>query len=163
MNATLHTLADSAPAAVAFDDLARRATERLASTLPSATVDADTLASVLLQLAAGGLVEFRALPSRFVHRGGARPKASGLARWQALRFDVVSSLGHWPHRITAMERFILPMVDGERDRGDLLREIQRAFAAGELNVSGGTPSTDQLRDIVADILESLGRGALLTA
>ena len=141
--------------------------ERLATSPDESTHrladDAAALAEVLLYCATGALVEFRALPSRFVVQAGNRPKASGLARWQSLYFDSVTALSHWSLQISGMERFILRHLDGANDRAQLVRLTERAFATGDLQLDGAKPTREQLADVLNDVLFRLGRLAVLVA
>lgn len=164
--AVLDVLTAKAPAVVSFAELHQAVVERLASGGPelhASSQQEHTIAGVLLQCASNGFVDLRALPSRFVATAGNRPKASALARWQALYFDRVASLGHWPVEISGMERFLLPHLDGTNDRAQLVRVIEQAFRSGDLQYPAGIPTREQLTGVLDDVLTRLGRAALLVA
>jgi methyltransferase-like protein len=161
----LHVLADAGPAVVAFADLQRLVQARL-STLPDPGArkladDPAAIAEVALQYAPNGLVEFRALPSRFVSHPGVRPKASGLARWQAIHSETVTSLGHWSLSLSGMERFLLQYLDGTNDRAQLVRLTERALAEGELTISATTLTRSDISSVIDEVLDRLGRSGLL--
>jgi SAM-dependent methyltransferase len=166
VTAALSVLTAAAPAVVHYSDLKRAVAERLgpsgSSTEALGDVDA-SLTSTLVLFAQSGFVEFRVLPSREVVTPGVRPKASALARWQALYFDDVTSLAHAPHRLMGAERFLLAHLDGTKDRAQLSRIIEHAFASGDLKLEGFTPTRENLSQILEDVLGHLGRSALLVA
>ncbi|MGH7618944.1 MAG: methyltransferase regulatory domain-containing protein, partial [Gemmatimonadaceae bacterium] len=78
--AALRALMAAAPAALSLEELERAATAAVAS---DDGADA-TLCAALLSSARGGLVEFRVLPWKWPVAPSALPKASALARWEAL-------------------------------------------------------------------------------
>jgi len=165
--AALGMLTDVAPAAVSFEDLRRHVDGHLGS-FDDADVrrligDDDALASALLQCATAGFVEFRALPSAFVPRPGPRPKASALARWQSTRVADVTSLGHSVVTLAGVERFLLPHLDGTNDRSRLVRLLASGFSSGDLRLDGGAPSPEQLSGVLDELLERMGRSALLVS
>jgi SAM-dependent methyltransferase/methyltransferase-like protein len=165
--AALRVLGEAAPRVVSFADLHREVTARLTASPDENSQrlagDQAALAGVLLHCASGALVEFRALPSRFVVDAGNRPKASALARWQSIYSDSVTALGHWSLQVSGMERFLLRYLDGSNDRGQLLRLTERAFASGDLQLGGVTPTREQIAGVVDDVLVRLGRLGVLVA
>ena len=165
--AALHVLGAEAPRVVSFADLQRLVGERLATSPDESTHrladDGAALTEALLYCATGALVEFRALPSKFVAQAGNRPKASALARWQSLYFESVTALAHWSLQISGMERFILRHLDGANDRSQLVRLTERAFTTGDLQMDGVKPTREQLAGVVDDVLFRLGHLAVLVA
>jgi methyltransferase-like protein len=161
----LHVLADAAPAVVSFADLERLVLGQLGGSAdPGARKLAGNpgaVAATALQCAPNGLVEFRSLPSRFVARPGVRPKASGLARWQSISSETVTSLGHWSLFLSGMERFVLQHLDGANDRAQLVRLTERALAEGDLSVSVPTPNRNDISGVIDEVLDRLGRSGLL--
>jgi len=164
---TLRVLGDVAPEVVGFDDLRRRVNECLAASTDDdvrrLAEDEDALPAALLQCAKAGFAEFRASRSRFVVRPGARPKASALARWQSRYVDEVAALGHWPVKLLGAERFLLQYLDGANDRPRLLRQLEHAFTSGDLRLGDAKLTPDQVVGVLDDLLERLGRSALLLA
>ena len=165
--AVLHALASAAPRVVSFAELRLLAAAHLALAPDEDTRrladDHSALSTVLLHAATGGLVEFRLLPSPFVVEAGHRPRASALARWQSLRFESVTALGHWSLEVSGMERFILRHLDGSNDRSQLLQLTERGFSSGDLSVDGVSPTREQLAGVVDDVLLRLGHLAVLVA
>jgi hypothetical protein len=161
-------LVSASPAVIPYPDLKRRIVEQMATAqggdaaLAGENED-DGLVNALMLCAKGGLLEFRVLPSIGVVTPGIRPKASSLARWQALYFDEVSTLGHWSHKLSGAERFLLAHLDGSRDRSQLTRVMEHAFTSGDLKLDGFNPTKDNLSGVLDDILSHLGRSALLVA
>jgi methyltransferase-like protein len=165
--AALHVLGAESPRVVSFADLQRLIAARLANDPDEGNRrladDTAALAAVLLHCASGGLVEFRMLPSRFVLEAGNRPKASGLARWQAIYFDSVTALPHWSIQLSGMERFLLKYLDGSNDRSQLVRLTERAFVAGDLKLGDVRPTREQLLGVVDDVVARLGRAGVLVS
>jgi methyltransferase-like protein/SAM-dependent methyltransferase len=164
--AMLHSLTEAAPGVVSFDDLHRMVVERLHAfsdpTIQPLADDPLIVARAALQCAPTGLVEFRSLPSKFASRPSARPKASALARWQAIHSDMVTSLGHWTVTLSGLERFLIQYLDGTTDRGQLAKFVAAALQAGDLAVQG-TPSADDIARVVDDSLVHLGQSGLLVS
>lgn len=162
----LHTLADLAPSTIPFAELHQRLAERLhsASDAGARTIadDASVVARAALQCAPNGLVELRALPSRIVARPGPRPKASGLARFQAIHAKEVTSLGHWMVELSGLERFLIRSLDGSNDRRQLLRLTTQALVSGELTVAA-SPSAEDIGRVIDDALANLARSGLLVS
>lgn len=116
--AVLCELAGIWPAALAFGELLARIRAR------SAAGDAPTLAEMLLQAYAAGAVELHVRPPRLAARPGPRPLASSLARRQAESQNVVTTLRHTAVRLEGpLERRLLRLLDGTRDREALLKEL----------------------------------------
>jgi hypothetical protein len=163
--AALETLIAAAPGVLSFEELKRAATARLASgQVASAPSDDDsTLCAALLSSARGGLVEFRVLPWKWPVAPSALPKASALARWEALRSNEVTTLMHSRHTLSGIERFLLEHLDGTKDRGQLARLIEHAFAAGEAKLDGFTPTRENVSALLEDALAHLARSALFVA
>lgn len=164
--AMLHVLVEAAPRVVSFDELHRAVVERLHA-LPDPEVqsmadDPEALAAAALHCAPTSLVEFRSLPSKFVATAGVRPKASALARWQAIHGDMVTSLGHWSATVSELGRFLVQHLDGTNDRGQLARLVENGLRSGDLAVDAN-PSREDLLRIVDDCLRDLARAGLLVS
>jgi SAM-dependent methyltransferase len=167
VTAALTVLTRAAPAVVRYTDLRHAVAERLGPSTAEAAatpdVDDASLTGTLLLFAQSGFVEFRVLPSREVVTPSVRPKASALARWQAVYSDEVTTLAHSPHRLMGVERFLLAHLDGTKDRSQLVRVIEHGFAAGDLKLEGFHPTRESLSQVLEDVLGHLGRAALLVA
>jgi len=161
--AILTALMDATPEAVPFDDLRRRVSERFAASRQTSDVDDEALASALLACTRGAFVEFRVLPSPLVSRPGLRPKASTLARWQALSFEEVTTLAHSYYKLVGIERFLIAHLDGTKDRAQLVRHTEHAFTSGDLTLPGFVPTSESLAAIVDEVLGRLARAGLLVA
>ena len=63
-----------------------------------------------------------------------KPMASPLARWQARRSDIVSTLHHRTLKLqNAIQRGLLALLDGTRDRTALRADLLQVFASGALD------------------------------
>jgi methyltransferase-like protein len=70
------------------------------------------------------------------------PLASPVARWQASRQSFVTNLRHELTELDDLNRFLLPELDGSRDRAALLAMVEELAAQGRLQVPAreGKPS-----------------------
>jgi SAM-dependent methyltransferase len=125
--AMMHELGDRWPSAVSFDELTARAWRR---TSPDAAPAAagDYLRGVVLEAYVARLVTLDSLVMPVCARPPERPLASGLARAQcAADRRVVSTLIPGNHVLdTPLERRVLPLLDGTRDRAELAAELHEA-------------------------------------
>jgi methyltransferase-like protein len=125
LKTSLGLLAESWPVALPFDEVCREARARLPSaavTPDQAGEDRQHLAVALMQLyrqSSVDWVEFSHAPPRAHAAGGDRPLASPLARYQARRGPMVTTLRHETVRLDELARATLLLLDGERDRSAL--------------------------------------------
>jgi SAM-dependent methyltransferase len=160
--ACMDTLFTVAPASMPFARLAGEVRERLAAMpLPESAVEAtERLPSLVLRVAAAGLLTLRTLPHGFAPRVSDRPVASRLARWQARRGPSVSTMYHLTMQVLPLEQFLLPFLDGARDRSGLAEELARALDDGRMKVET-RPNPEQMQGLVAGALERLCAFGLL--
>jgi methyltransferase-like protein len=93
------------------------------------------------------------MPSSFVTAVSEKPRASAVARLQAGQGPRVTNFRHESLRLNDVERKLLGLLDGARDRGRVIDGLTVAVAAGELSLRRG----DQPIADPADQLEQLGR------
>jgi SAM-dependent methyltransferase len=174
VKAALARLGDVWPRSVAFDALleaARSAAGAAAATLEGpAEGHAAALADALLAAHAAGLVEFRTRDPALVTEVSPRPLASPLARLQAADGAVVTNLlGTGVKLEGSLARELLVLLDGSRDRAQLLRELTDRVASGTIRLTHSGAPVDNPRlaaGLLAEGLDAklrqLGRMALLT-
>ena len=170
--AILH-LGESWPRALGFDELLAGALSRLGRGADDGPPgeDSDALCEVLLRLYGANLVELHTSAARFARRAGERPVASPLARLQAARSEVVTSLRHTTIRMDdPFGRRLLTMLDGTRDRDALAGEFLALAESGALRLDErDEPPRDarRLRELLSERIEeslsSLARHALLVS
>jgi len=132
--AALLLLCEAWPGALPIGELFERAL-RLAE-LSAERDGSDLLAAfarLLLRLAALKAVSVHVRPPRFAATVSERPCASPLARVQARRGMLLTSLRHQQIRLEdAISRELLQLLDGSRTRAELLAELERVpFATRE--------------------------------
>ncbi|HEV2875171.1 MAG TPA: class I SAM-dependent methyltransferase [Thermoleophilaceae bacterium] len=89
--------------------------------------DRAAICGALLRCYAGNLVQLHAKPPAVSTSVGDRPEASPLARHQARSGEMVTNLRHASVRLEDdLGRRLVVLLDGTRDRAELLREL-RAF------------------------------------
>lgn len=173
--AALLYLAEIWPQSVSFEKLLAVARSRLnptASLVYSAANlarDVEILGSLLLKGYTLNLVEFHAYTLPFTLDISEYPLVSPLARLQARDGRQVTNQRH---EIVTLEHEIsytlLPYLDGQHNREQLLDKLVDLVKTGALVVQLNQetePEADQLRQLLADVLEQslhhLGRQALL--
>ena len=115
------------------------------------------LAEILLEAYRAGVVELRRTPVRCLARPSARPAAWSLARWQAARFESVTTLRGENLRLgDAIVRDLLQLVDGTRT----VPEVEAALRQRHPEVP--PPGTEE-KSPLAPRLEELARLGLLEA
>ena len=152
--AALRVLGSAWPRAVPFAELAAGALRLIGSPEPVASPVAESqLGNDLLQLYAANAIELHSMPSSFVTAVAEKPRASAVARLQASQGPRVTNFRHESLRLNDVERKLLGLLDGARDRGRVIDGLSVAVAAGELSLKrGDQPIADR-----ADQLEQLGR------
>ena len=148
-----------APATVAVRELERRLREHVDD---SAQEEVDGLPALLLRLARAGMIGLMVSPSPFTTQLSVRPTASGLARWQAGQRAPISDLRHVPVKVPPLAVFLLPYLDGTRDREQLVAEVQRALDDGRMAVPM-RPNAVQIGSVVDEALRHLASSALLVS
>lgn len=149
MKAAAVVLAGQWPLALTFDDLYARARTLLAASGTDDEEERKRLASDLLQCYGAGVVELHSMASPFVLEAGERPLASPIARLQAQRGLLATSLRHEHGTFNEDTRRLFLLLDGTRTREELAAELWR-----------GAPPADAMRELDA-ALAHLGRLALL--
>jgi methyltransferase-like protein/cyclopropane fatty-acyl-phospholipid synthase-like methyltransferase len=163
------------PRAVAFEDLRALARSRLEGPGPGSdpedpAADASALGRALLTAYASGerLMELWLRPPTFAAEAGVRPLASRLARFEAAGTDQVTNLRHESVNLGPLDARLLRLLDGTRERTDLVEALLQGFHEGEVSISqGGRPVSEiaQAREIlggfIAECLHRFARAALL--
>jgi len=145
--AVLHCLAEAWPRALAFAELLGRVGGEKAG----------ALAEILYWTCAAGLVELHSHPPCCAARAGERPLASPLARLQLRQGPSVTTLRHTTVTVEGvLERQLLLLLDGTRDRAALLAELT-AFARSH----GLRPGAPMNAEELERALQKLARLALL--
>ena len=115
------------------------------------------LAEFLLSCFAIGFVDLHSCPSPFVTKVSERPMASPLVRWQVRQGPEVSTLRHWPLRITdAMGRHLLGLLDGTRDHAALLKELGESVKAGSTPIYCDGKAVTESEKAVELVAQRLG-------
>src|SRR5579884_2416342 len=117
--AVLVALSNAWPEAMAFDALARCASE-----IAGAPVPPDVLSGIVFAALKGGLVEVHAMPTPCVARPGPRPAANAIARWQARHaMDLTTGRHTSVNAPGALERRVIELLDGTRTVDEIAHDI----------------------------------------
>ena len=160
--AALSMLIDAWPLRLPFSDLVKGVHSQLAAAgLPEAAEGslAESLAGFLHHLNSVGLVEFYSEPSRQCKAISARPLASAMARWQAARGNLITTLRHVG--LTFQDEMtirLIPLLDGTRTLEELI-----AAMLSSTNAPGSDPAAEhaEMEAIVAERLERLATEGIL--
>jgi methyltransferase-like protein len=168
LGTALATLTDAWPRAIPFPALVTATTEALAPAGPDTARVADELADALLRCYLGGTIELHTRPAPCAPAAGKRPLASPFARLQATRQSRVTNLLHRGVELPDVERDVLCLLDGTRDRAALAEHLVAAVVDGRLRLEHeGRVVTDpaQARAPIGALLdaclERLARAGLL--
>jgi SAM-dependent methyltransferase/methyltransferase-like protein len=113
--ATLSALGEAWPRSLAFDELCRRI--YAGASVPPALEQG--LAKLLLRFYAADAVDLRTAPTHFVSAPGERPRASPLARQQALTESIVTNTRHARVELEDALRPLFMLLDGSRTQAEL--------------------------------------------
>jgi methyltransferase-like protein/SAM-dependent methyltransferase len=169
--AAIRILSAAWPRAVPFADLLASAQRLIGAAGASAGAEAgQRLAADVLQLYAANAVELRSIPSSFVTSVSEKPRTSALVRLQASQGARVTNLRHESLRVNDVERRTLALLDGSRERQEVIEQLVAAVLSGELSLKrGDQPITDpadrleQVGRFYDQLLPSFGKKALLVA
>jgi len=174
VKAAVRCLADAWPRALAFEDLLAAARARARPRSPASSAeDALELARALLKAfvtTGKPLVELSICPPALAAQPGERPLASPLARLQARTSTTLTNLRHETVVVPEVDRFLLQLMDGSRDRAALVRGLVEQMEKGDFKISADeVPVTESARvvELLAQLVEEqlpiLAREALLIA
>jgi methyltransferase-like protein/SAM-dependent methyltransferase len=121
LKAALVQLADHWPEAISFTALTQAARTSLGSPAPANPADdAQNLGNSILQLYSANLVQLHVRKLAFVREVAERPIACPLARHQAAIGSTATNRRHELLALGNLERTLLPLLDGTRDRPALV-------------------------------------------
>jgi methyltransferase-like protein/cyclopropane fatty-acyl-phospholipid synthase-like methyltransferase len=147
----LRILSETWPRSLSFETLWSQVRERLADTAvgpdhdtqPRLGASPTQLAETLLAAAANDYVEFQVLEPEFATEIGEFPCASPVARRRSAAGPRVANRRHRMITLMDFDQFVLPRLDGRRDRRALLVELQSALQDGVFSIqSQGRPLND---------------------
>jgi len=114
------------------------------------------------------LVEFHSCAPRYTTRISEKPKASPWAQYESTGIHWVTNQRHEMVELDPLEEALLRLLDGNRDRVAILKDLEKPVLSGEIVIRDGEePVTDDAQklkvlDTVLDVkLTHLANGALL--
>jgi len=129
--------------------------------------DALALGDILLSTFSANMVELHVHVPHFVQELSDRPVASPYARLQAQKSSRVTNLCHKTIELeNTYGQFLLPLLDGTRDRSAIREEMVPIIRSKNLRLKGQPPSQKTTEELIAEIdseLENCARNALLEA
>ncbi len=169
------------PLSVPVDSLVQAArsqmTDGAASDPPADRMNsaAEDLQSGLIRCYRQKRLELRTLPPSFVTEVRDKPKASPLARAQAIAGDTVTNLRHEAGQLNEFGREVLALLDGNHDRSAIVAALVQAVEMGRVPLKRPDPDrmpgpegrlrtvSEAVEDSLEDCLKKLARFALLVA
>ena len=138
----LEALSRAWPASRTFDELVE-ASE--GSDLGGARETRDQIVYMLFLTLTGGFIDARVDPIRAASTIEARPRAPRHCRIDAMAGEsVMATLTHDAYLLSEGERYLLPLMDGTRDREALVDALLQRVSAGDMVFfRGGAPVSDQ--------------------
>lgn len=152
LKAALLDLFERYPESAEFEELWTRALQRLQRSQPHAAEDRESFASYLLQGHVMNLVDLHTYNPPIDQGPGERPHAGALIRRQAQLGTRVVGLRARFASIQDLDRLILPLCDGTRDREALVDALTIAMNEGQFQMQrDGAELTDpaEIRAILA--------------
>jgi methyltransferase-like protein len=134
MKAAVVALFDRWPLSAGFEELRRESLARLGQGDGEAGADSDRreFAELVLQGMASTLIEPHVHEPRVASEPGERPRTTPLARRQAATGVKVVNLRNGIAVLRDLDRLIVPMLDGTRDRATVVAELSALFLRGDL-------------------------------
>jgi methyltransferase-like protein len=162
VKAALWTLCESAPARFQFDALLDAALGQLGVRRDAAGREAITskLVDVLLLSYLRGAIQLFSRPIDFAARAGPRPMARPLARLVAQEAESEPIPSYLNQRVPvgALGRRLIPLLDGTRDRRQLIEEVRKITAE---NPADSDAAASDPEAVLENELLSLARSSLL--
>jgi methyltransferase-like protein/2-polyprenyl-3-methyl-5-hydroxy-6-metoxy-1,4-benzoquinol methylase len=167
-------LSERDPEPVSFAELLKEIRSRLEESglkkRPGDESDGEELGSILLQGISRGFCEIHRYAAEFQRVPSERPKACPVASWQAGRSWFVTNRRHECLALDELPRQILSLLDGRRQREDIVDELVRMALRQEVEITTGEtvlreagPLREILKPQVEENLRRLGQRALLIA
>jgi methyltransferase-like protein/SAM-dependent methyltransferase len=157
------------PQVVPFETLLAEACDRLNEVPHDIAADAQILGANLLKAYgySDNLVELHVYAPHFVVEVSERPVASPVARLDAEKRGPVTNVRHERVRLNEFSYYLLPYLDGSRDRAALLEIMERRGTQGRMEEGqedrpaddGGQESTPA--ELLGTVLQQLANAALL--
>ncbi|MEQ1507390.1 MAG: class I SAM-dependent methyltransferase [Myxococcota bacterium] len=162
LRAAFEILADADPAPIAFDALVSEASARAGST--TERFDRELIGRNLLLCFARGVLEVLPREIAVARTLAPRPVADPVIRALAVGGEGVPSLLHEHVPIDAIDRSLLPRLDGTRTVAALIDELGRAVDGGALVAPSDRDRVSSfLAEAVPDRLQRYLRAGLLSA
>lgn len=144
------------PRAVAFEELMSGVAARLRLANVRADLD-EVLPDVLHALFWSGVIALHVAPPRCTETVSERPCASELARAQAAAgVPVLNQRRRLVRLDDPLALFLLPQLDGTRDRASLLRLLDETVASGKLDIrpdGGQIPDPSRIPSVLEALLD----------
>lgn len=157
LKAALFALYERWPRSTNLEELWASTRELLGRSETGSEADREDFAGQLLRCHMMQLVDMHTTDPPIANDPGDRPHAPALARRNAGKAARVVSLRNHVAVLEEIDRLILPLLDGSRDRDAIVDQLAASVAEGRLNLkSDGQPIRGQeaVREVLASIVRS---------
>ena len=156
------------PKALSMEEICTGAEEKAGQTMEKLL---EPLQRFLVGGIASGLCICEREPDLFVLNPTEKPAVFAFAQHQSKTGVLVNNTRHQTIRITTVDQYILPFLDGKHEMSELVRELQKSVENGDLNISvegtdkdGNVPDQSQIvQALVEERLRYYAVNALLVA
>jgi ubiquinone/menaquinone biosynthesis C-methylase UbiE/methyltransferase-like protein len=136
VSSIMHAMIDVYPHSVPFDRM------------PGAQTEPENVCNILYALLNTAMIAAHKYSPVFTLTPGEHPLASPLARWQHARSRSLTNLRHTFITLdTDLQKALLPLLDGTRNRAQLLSDLSPHFAADVASAARTTQLNDALKEI----------------
>lgn len=155
----LYVLTEAWPAAMTLPQISERIEKRLSQLLVVGERERQSVTTIALtqlsQMVLRGDIDFRLTPDRFVTQVGTHPKISPLAALQARENQLLTTRRHRATGLDAVSRLIVPLVDGQRSRDEIVSLVQKMVADGKINVSANREANYDIAAVLGPAVDKV--------
>ncbi len=174
LKAVMQVLGEAFPGSVPFDILRKTARERIGgdpNDPKTVAEDTNVVAIGLLNCyMSSDLIELHGMPIVIQKKPSEKPNALKWARLQAARGASVTNRRHEVLRLNDLDRHLIPLLDGEHTKEQIVDGLATVALSGQLNVqkdnitlSDQTEIRAALNSVIDQALQKVADQALLTA
>lgn len=174
LKAVMQVLGEAFPGSVPFDILRKTARERIGgdpNDPKTVAEDTNVVAIGLLNCyMSSDLIELHGMPIVIQKKPSEKPSALKWARMQAARGASVTNRRHEVLRLNDLDRHLIPLLDGEHTKEQIVDGLAKVALSGQLNVQKDNITlSDQaeiraaLNSVIDQALQKVADQALLTA
>ncbi|WP_246173552.1 methyltransferase regulatory domain-containing protein [Limnoglobus roseus] len=153
LKAVMQVLNEAFPGTVPFDVLRKTAREKIGGDANDPKLVAEDTNVVAIGLLncymSSDLIELHGMPITISRKVDAKPTALKWARMQAARGVSVTNRRHEVLRLNDLDRHLLPLLDGQKTKDQIIEGLAQVSLSGQLNVQKDNITLSDPKDINA--------------